>query len=57
MTDVPTRVALAAELRIEHFDEVAALVEDKAWPHEKPESENEALYRLAAEIRRVGRSA
>jgi hypothetical protein len=47
---------IAAEVREDHFNEAADLVDSHAWPHEKPESENEALYRLANQIREAGRN-
>lgn len=44
--------ALEAVARASERERIAALVESKAWPHERPESENQFLYGLAEEIRK-----
>ena len=33
------------------LDLAGAAIEEEAWPHERPESENEDLYRLAGKVR------
>lgn len=45
--------AIAAEVRPEVLEEAAAAIEEEAWPHERPERENEELYRLADKVRKL----
>lgn len=35
------------------LDRAAEAIDDEAWPHEKPEHENQALYRLADRVRKL----
>lgn len=41
----------AAAHQQDALDRAGDAIDDEAWPHERPESENQALYRLADKIR------